>query len=231
MGNSGKRYTENFKKIDRLSDYNLDDALDILLSNDKPKFDETVNLTVNLGVDPKHADQIVRGTVSLPNGTGKTVSVLVIAKGDKLDEAKEAGADYFGDNEYLEKIKSGWTDVDVIISTPDMMSEVGKLGKVLGPRGLMPNPKSGTVTNEIKNAVNDIKAGKIEFRVDKYGIIHTIIGIVSFDKDKLAENCNTILSAIVKAKPAASKGIYLKKVTLSSSMGPGIKLDKSFFLK
>ena len=217
MGKSGKRYIENLNKVDTLTDYNVDDAMDMLLSNNKTKFDETVDLTINLGVDPKHADQIVRGTVTLPNGTGKSVSVLVIAKGDKLDEAKKAGADYFGDNEYLEKIKNGWTDVDVIISSPDMMSEVGKLGKVLGPRGLMPNPKSGTVTNDIKNAVKDIKAGKIEFRVDKFGIIHTIIGKLSFDKNKLVENCNTILSAIIKAKPAATKGIYLKKTTLSST--------------
>ena len=230
MGISKNRKSAN-EKLDRMKEYSVEDAVKMIKELKFTKFDESIDLAINLGVDPRHADQLVRGTVSLPNGTGKTVSVLVIAKGDKLDEAKEAGADYFGDNEYLEKIKSGWTDVDVIISTPDMMSEVGKLGKVLGPRGLMPNPKSGTVTNEIKNAVNDIKAGKIEFRVDKYGIIHTIIGKVSFDKDKLAENCNTILSAIVKAKPAASKGIYLKKVTLSSSMGPGIKLDKSFFLK
>ena len=229
MSKSGKRYIENLKKVDRLTDYNVADAMDMLLSNNKTKFDETVDLTINLGVDPKHADQIVRGTVTLPNGTGKSVSVLVIAKGDKLDEAKDAGADYFGDNEYLEKIKNGWTDVDVIISSPDMMSEVGKLGKVLGPRGLMPNPKSGTVTNDIKNAVKDIKAGKIEFRVDKFGIIHTIIGKLSFDKNKLVENCNTILSAIIKAKPAVTKGIYLKKVTLSSTMGPGIRLDRSFF--
>ena len=225
-----KRYIENFEKIDINKDYLLDDAIEILNTSNKVKFDETVDLAINLGVDPKHANQIVRGTVSLPHGTGKKLKVLVIAKGDKVDEAIAAGADFAGDKEYLDKIKSGWVDVDVIISTPDMMAEVGKLGRVLGPRKLMPNPKSGTVTNDVKNAVEEVKKGKIEFRVDKNGIIHTIIGKSSFDKLQLAENCKTLMTAIMKAKPNSLKGVYLKKVTLSSTMGPGIKLDKSTFL-
>ena len=225
-----KRYLENFNKIDLDKLYNLDEALDIIGSSSNTKFDQTVDLSINLGVDPRHADQVIRGTVSLPHGTGKNVKVLVIAKGDKADEAINAGADYAGDKEYLDKIKSGWVDIDVIISTPDMMAEVGKLGRVLGPRKLMPNPKSGTVTADVKNAVSEVKKGKIEFRVDKNGIIHTIIGKSSFDKPKLMENCKTVLGAILKAKPNSLKGVYLKKITLSSTMGPGIKLDKSIFV-
>tara|TARA_Y100001968_G_C19343982_1_gene711058 strand:- start:144 stop:836 length:693 start_codon:yes stop_codon:yes gene_type:complete len=225
-----KRYLENFNKIDLDKLYNLDEALDIIGSSSNTKFDQTVDLSINLGVDPRHADQVIRGTVSLPHGTGKNVKVLVIAKGDKADEAINAGADYAGDKEYLDKIKSGWVDIDVIISTPDMMAEVGKLGRVLGPRKLMPNPKSGTVTADVKNAVSEVKKGKIEFRVDKNGIIHTIIGKSSFDKSKLMENCQTVLGAILKAKPNSLKGVYLKKITLSSTMGPGIKLDKSIFV-
>ncbi len=225
-----KRYKENFSKINSDQNYLLDDAIELLSSTEKVKFDETVDLAVNLGVDPKHADQIVRGTVSLPHGTGKKLKVLVIAKGDKVDEAINAGADYAGDKEYLDKIKSGWVDIDIIISTPDMMVEVGKLGRILGPRKLMPNPKSGTVTNDVENAVKEVKKGKIEFRVDKNGIIHTVIGKMSFDKSKLIENCNTLMAAIMKAKPNSLKGVYLKKVTLSSTMGPGIKLDKNTFI-
>tara|TARA_B100002052_G_scaffold254729_1_gene244476 strand:+ start:2823 stop:3515 length:693 start_codon:yes stop_codon:yes gene_type:complete len=225
-----KRYKENFSKINSDQNYMLDDAIELLSSTEKVKFDETVDLAVNLGVDPKHADQIVRGTVSLPHGTGKKLKVLVIAKGDKVDEAINAGADYAGDKEYLDKIKSGWVDIDIIISTPDMMVEVGKLGRILGPRKLMPNPKSGTVTNDVENAVKEVKKGKIEFRVDKNGIIHTVIGKMSFDKSKLIENCNTLMAAIMKAKPNSLKGVYLKKVTLSSTMGPGIKLDKNTFI-
>ena len=230
MGKS-KRYTENIEKIDANKGYNLDEAINIISESKKVKFDETIDLAINLGVDPKHADQVIRGTVSLPHGTGKKMKVLVIAKGDKADEALAAGADYAGDKEFLDKIKSGWTDVDVIISTPDMMAEVGKLGKVLGPRKLMPNPKSGTVTANIKEAVSEVKKGKIEFRVDKNGIIHTIIGKSSFDNEKLAENCRVIMDAIMKSKPNSLKGTYLKKITLSSTMGPGIKLDKSIFIK
>tara|TARA_B100000029_G_scaffold273236_1_gene268014 strand:- start:3750 stop:4442 length:693 start_codon:yes stop_codon:yes gene_type:complete len=225
-----KRYRENFDKIDTDKDYLLDDAIEIINTSAKTKFDETVDLAINLGVDPRHADQIVRGTVSLPHGTGKQLKVLVIAKGEKVDEALNAGADYAGSKEYLDKIKSGWVDIDIVISTPDMMAEVGKLGKVLGPRKLMPNPKSGTVTNDIEKSVQEVKKGKIEFRVDKNGIIHTIIGKTSFDKLKLIENCKTLMAAVVKAKPNSLKGVYLKKVTLSSTMGPGIKLDKNVFL-
>ena len=225
-----KRYRDNFEKIDIDKDYLLDDAIEILSTSAKVKFDESVDLSINLGIDSRHADQIVRGTVSLPHGTGKKLKVLVIAKGDKVDEAINAGADFAGDKEYLDKIKSGWIDIDVIIATPDMMSEVGKLGRVLGPRKLMPNPKSGTVTNDVKNAVEEVKKGKIEFRVEKNGIIHTIIGKTSFKKIQLIENCKTLMAAIMKAKPNSLKGIYLKKVTLSSTMGPGIKLDKSTFL-
>ena len=225
-----KRYKENLEKVDFNKDYALDDAIEILSASNKVKFDESVDLAVNLGVDPKHADQIVRGTVSLPHGTGKKLKVLVIAKGEKADEAISAGADFAGDKEYLDKIKSGWVDIDVIIATPDMMAEVGKLGRVLGPRKLMPNPKSGTVTNDVKNAVEEVKKGKIEFRVEKNGIIHTIIGKTSFNKDQLSENCKTLMAAVMKAKPNSLKGVYLKKVTLSSTMGPGIKLDKNIFL-
>ncbi len=222
---------ESIEKIDSNKNYNVDEAIEIISSSSKAKFDETIDLAINLGVDPKHADQIVRGIVSLPHGTGKKMKVLVIAKGDKVDEALQAGADYAGDKEFLDKIKSGWTDVDVIIAAPDMMAEVGKLGKVLGPRKLMPNPKSGTVTNNIKDAVSEVKKGKIEFRVDKNGIIHTVVGKSSFDNLKLVENCETIMNAIMKAKPNSLKGTYLKKITLSSSMGPGIKLDRNIFIK
>ena len=225
-----KRYLENAGKVDIDKLYNLEDALDLIESSTKVKFDQTIDLSINLGVDPRHADQVIRGTVSLPHGTGKNVKVLVIAKGDKADEALAAGADYAGDKEYLDKIKGGWTDIDIIISTPDMMAEVGKLGRILGPKKLMPNPKSGTVTPNVKNAVTEVKKGKIEYRVDKNGIIHTIIGKSSFDKVKLSDNCNAIMNAIIKAKPSSLKGIYLKKITLSSTMGPGIKLDKNIFI-
>tara|TARA_B100001123_G_scaffold435221_1_gene563268 strand:+ start:684 stop:1376 length:693 start_codon:yes stop_codon:yes gene_type:complete len=225
-----KRYLENFNKLEAEKQYTLDEAFDIISSSVAVKFDQTVDLSINLGVDPRHADQVIRGTVSLPHGTGKDVKVLVIAKGDKVDEAINAGADYAGDKEYIDKIKGGWTDIDLIISTPDMMAEVGKLGKILGPKKLMPNPKSGTVTNDVKNAVTEVKKGKIEFRVDKNGIIHTIIGKCSFDKSKLIENCQTIVSTILKAKPNSLKGVYLKKITLSSTMGPGIILDKNIFI-
>lgn len=224
-----KRYIDNASKIDLNKDYSLEQALDFLASASNTKFDQTVDLSINLGVDPRHADQVIRGTVSLPHGTGKDVKVLVIAKGDKVDEALSSGADYAGDKEYLDKIKGGWTDVDIIISTPDMMAEVGKLGKILGPKKLMPNPKSGTVTADVKNAVSEVKKGKIEYRVDKNGIVHTIIGKSSFDKSKLLDNCNAIMGSIIKAKPSSLKGVYLKKITLSSTMGPGIRLDRNTF--
>ena len=224
-----KRYLENISKIDLEKDYSLNEALEFISDSSNTKFDQTVDLSINLGVDPRHADQVIRGTVSLPHGTGKDVKVLVIAKGDKADEALSAGADYAGDKEYLDKIKGGWTDIDIIISTPDMMAEVGKLGRILGPKKLMPNPKSGTVTPDVRNAVTEVKKGKIEYRVDKNGIVHTIIGKSSFDKEKLADNCNAIMGSIIKAKPSSLKGVYLKKITLSSTMGPGIKLDKNLF--
>ena len=225
-----KRYLETFNKLESDKQYNLEEAFDIISSSGSVKFDQTIDLSINLGVDPRHADQVIRGTVSLPHGTGKNVRVLVIAKGEKIDEAIEAGADYAGDKEYLDKIKNGWTDIDLIISTPDMMSEVGKLGKILGPKKLMPNPKSGTVTSDVKSAVTEVKKGKIEFRVDKNGIIHTIIGKCSFEKSKLIDNCQSIMSAILKARPNSLKGVYLKKITLSSTMGPGIMLDKNIFI-
>ena len=225
-----KRYGNNLNKIDRNKEYGLDEAADLIASLSVAKFDESVDLSINLGVDPKHADQIVRGTVSLPNGTGKNVIVLVFAKDDLAKQAKDAGADYVGDTDMLDKVKSGWTDVDVIVSAPDMMGEVGKLGRILGPRGLMPNPKTGTVTTDISKTVSEIKAGKIEFRVDKYGIIHNSIGKISFSKDKLVENISAFIRAISKARPQSTKGTYMKKVTLSSTMGPGIKLDKSNFI-
>ena len=222
-----KRYDINFKQVDRDKEYALGEVADLLTNFDKAKFDESVEVAVNLGVNPKHADQIVRGTVSLPNGTGKDIKVLVFARDNFADDAKAAGADYVGAEDMLEKVKGGWTDVDVVISAPDMMAEVGKLGRVLGPRGLMPNPKTGTVTNEISKAVSEVKAGKIEFRVDKNGIIHNSVGKVSFSRDKIVENIKVFLSAILKAKPQAAKGTYMKKVTISSTMGPGIRLDKA----
>ena len=218
-----RRYTENIDKIDRNKEYGLDEAAALLLDFSKPKFDESIELAINLGVDPKHADQIVRGTVSLPNGIGKDIRILVFAK----DDLAEAGADYVGAEDMVEKVKGGWTDVDVVIAAPNMMAEVGKLGKILGPRGLMPNPKVGTVTEDITKAVEESKAGKIEFRADKNGIIHNSIGKLSFEKDKIIENTRVIIDAILRAKPQASKGTYMKKVTITSTMGPGIKLDKA----
>ena len=220
-----KRYSENVKNIDKLKSYDLSEAVDLLKGMNLAKFDETVEVSVNLGVDPKHADQAIRGTVSLPNGTGRDVKILVIAKGDNIDKAKDAGADYYGAEEYLEKIKSGWTDVDVIVSTPDMMAEVGKLGRVLGPRGLMPNPKAGTVATDVTKAVNELKAGKIEFRVEKQGIIHVGIGKLSFDTDKIVENFDAFMDAIIKARPNSLKGKYVKRVSISSTMGPGFRLN------
>jgi len=224
MGHSN-RYNNNFKTIDRDLTYSLEEAVKIIKETSPAKFDETIDVCINLGVDPRHADQIVRGTVSMPNGTGKDVSILVLAKGDLVDKAKEAGANFAGSDEFLEKIKSGWTDIDVIIATPEMMPELGKLGKVLGPRGLMPNPKTGTVTNDIEKAVNEVKSGKIEFKVEKNGIIHAGVAKMSFEQDKIAQNISAFVDAIKKAKPSGVKGIYMKKVTLSSTMGPGIKLD------
>jgi large subunit ribosomal protein L1 len=221
----GKKYTAASAQIEA-KPYPLDQAVPLVKKVKFAKFDETVELHMRLGVDPKHADQMVRGTVVLPNGLGKSKKVLVIASGDKLREATEAGADVVGGEEMVTKIQTeNWTDFDAVIATPDMMRSVGKLGKVLGPRGLMPNPKTGTVTVDVATAVKEVKAGKVEFRVDKTGVIHVPFGKVSFAADKLTENANTLLSAVVKAKPAAAKGKYVRSVTICSTMGPGVSLD------
>ena len=222
-----KKQKDNLKKVDIEKEYDLKTGVTELKKTASAKFDESVDVAVRLGVDPKHADQVVRGTVSLPHGTGKTVRVLVIAKPEKQDEAREAGADHVGYEDYVKKIQEGWTDIDVIIAAPDTMAELGKIGKILGPRGLMPNPKSGTVTPNIGQAVKDVKAGKIDFRVDKTGIVHSIVGKVSFDESKLTENITAFIDTIIKLKPAAAKGTYVKSITLSTTMGPGIKIDKN----
>ena len=214
------------KLFDRATYYDADEAIELVQKTSKAKFDETVELAVRLGVDPRHADQQVRGTVVLPHGTGKTKKVLVIAKGDKLKEAEEAGADFFGGDDMINKIQTeNWLDFDVMVATPDMMGVVGKIGRLLGPKGLMPNPKSGTVTFDVANAVSEIKAGKVEYRVDKAAIINVPIGKVSFGTEKLTENFDVVVQAIIKAKPAAAKGKYLRSVTLSTTMGPGVKLN------
>lgn len=225
MPKHGKKYQEATKQVDSAALYEPTDAIDLVKKTAAAKFDETVEVAVRLGVDPRHADQQLRGAVVLPHGTGRTVKVLVFAKGEKHKEAEAAGADYVGAEELVEKIQGGWFDFDVVVATPDMMGTVGKLGRVLGPKGLMPNPKTGTVTFEVERAVKDIKAGKIEYRTDKAGIIHAPIGKVSFDIDKLQENFETLLETLVKAKPAAAKGTYLKSITVSSTMGPGVKIN------
>ena len=224
MKKVGKKVT-NARKLVEPRPYKLADAAELLKKAKFSKFDETVELAVNLGVDPKHSDQVVRGTVVLPHGLGKSKRVLVIASGEKQREAQEAGADLVGGDDMVQKIQEGWTDFDAVIATPDMMKSAGRLGKVLGPRGLMPNPKTGTVTFEVAKAVKEIKAGKVEFRVDKAGIVHSAIGKLSFDAAKIADNAHALLEAIHKAKPAAAKGKYVKKATLSSTMGPGIVID------
>ncbi len=224
---AGKKYRAFAEKIEQRP-YALADAIPILQQNRISKFDETVEVHMNLGVDPRHADQMVRGTVVLPHGLGRTKRVLVIAQGDKIKEAQDAGADFVGGEEMVEKIqKENWLDFDAIVATPDMMRHVGKLGRVLGPRGLMPNPKTGTVTPDVTAAVQEIKAGKIEFRVDKGGVIHAPVGKLSFDTAKLNENASTLIDAVVKAKPSASKGRYVKKMTLCSTMSPSIEIDSS----
>lgn len=222
----GKRYLEAQKLVDSSKLYVVNDAISLVQDTAKAKFDETVEAHIKLGVDGRHADQQVRGAVVLPHGTGKSVKVLVFAKGDRAKEAEAAGADYVGAEDLIPKIQNdGWLDFDVVVATPDMMGVVGRLGRVLGPKGLMPNPKSGTVTMDVTKAINDIKAGKVEYRLDKNNIIHVSIGKVSFGTEKLSENFHTLMNAIIKAKPAAAKGAYLKSVAISSTMGPGIKIN------
>lgn len=223
---AGKKYKAALAKLPPNAEYTIAEAVAKIKEITNVKFDATLDIAVRLGVDPKHADQIVRGTVTLPHGIGKSVRVLVLCKANKEQEAKDAGADYVGLAEYIEKIQGGWTDVEVIVATPDVMGEVGKLGKVLGPRGLMPNPKSGTVTMDVAKAVKEVKAGKIEFRVDKAGIVHAGVGKVSFDAPKLVENVKAFLDAVLRAKPAAAKGQYVKSVYLSSTMSPSVKIKR-----
>lgn len=227
MPKRGKRYLEAAKLIDRSKAYDVKEAIELVKKTNVAKFDATVEVAFRLGVDPKKADQQIRGAVVLPHGTGKVRRVLVLAKGEKAKEAEAAGADYVGDTDYINKIQQGWFEFDVIVATPDMMGEVGKIGRILGPKGLMPNPKTGTVTFDVAKAVNEIKAGKVEYRVDKAGNIHVPIGKVSFDTEKLVENFATIYETILKAKPAAAKGTYVKNVTVASTMGPGVKVDPS----
>jgi large subunit ribosomal protein L1 len=221
-----KRINAINKNVDKEKEYTVEQAIKLLKDNSKVKFTETLNCAIRLGVDPRHADQMVRGTVSLPHGTGKKVSVLVIARGAQAEEALKAGADYAGFEEYLEKIKGGWAEVDVIIATPDSMGELGKLGRVLGPKGLMPNPKSGTVTQDVAKAVKEVKAGKIEFRVEKAGIVHTALGKLDFSVEQLSENTRAFLQTIIKMKPSSAKGHYVKSLFLSSTMGPGLRITK-----
>lgn len=231
MKKRGKNYQEAMKLVDRTKTYDVKEAIAILKEASKAKFDESVEVAFRLGVDPKKAEENIRGAVVLPHGTGKTQRVLVFAKGDKIKEAEAAGADYIGDADIIAKINDGWFDFDVIVATPDMMGEVGKLGRVLGPKGLMPNPKTGTVTFEVEKAVNDIKAGKVEYRVDKASNLHVPIGKISFDDEKLIENFNTIAETVARVKPQSSKGTYVRNVSVTSTMGPGIKVDYSKFAK
>ncbi|WP_069187732.1 50S ribosomal protein L1 [Alkalihalobacillus pseudalcaliphilus] len=231
MAKKSKKYQDAIKLVDRDTAYLVDEALELVKKTATAKFDETVEVAVRLGVDPKKADQQIRGAVVLPNGTGKTQSVLVFAKGEKAKEAEAAGADFVGDEDYINKINQGWFEFDVIVATPDMMAQVGKLGRVLGPKGLMPNPKTGTVTFDVEKAINEIKAGKVEYRVDKAGNIHVPIGKVSFETEKLTENFKTIIDTLMKAKPAAAKGTYVKNVTVASTMGPGVRVNASALTK
>ena len=224
----GKKYKDSVKLLEKSKLYDPEEALDLVCQTSKAKFDETIEIHIRLGVDSRHADQQVRGAIVLPNGTGKTARVLVFAKGERADQAKAAGADYVGDVDLVEKItKENWFDFDVVIATPDMMGTIGRLGRVLGPKGLMPNPKAGTVTMDVAKAVNEAKAGKIEYRLDKTNIIHCPIGKASFGKEKLAENFNTLVGAVIKAKPAAAKGQYIKSCVIASTMGPGIKVNQA----
>ncbi len=221
----GKKLESAYKNFDRAKEYSLEEALNLIKELSYARFDETVEMVFNLGVDPKKTDQVVRGSVSLPHGTGKKVRVLVFAKGEKEKEAIEAGADYVGAEDLVEKIQKGWLDFDKAVATPDIMGLVGKLGKILGPRGLMPNPKLGTVTFDVAKAIKEIKAGKVEYKTDKAGVVHVPIGKVSFDIDRLLDNARTVVDSISKAKPSTSKGKYMKKIVISSTMGPGIKVD------
>jgi len=225
MPKRGKKYVESHKKIDITKRHDLAEAIRVALESSFAKFDETVDVAVRLGVDPRHADQMVRGTVVLPNGLGKVVKILVFAKGEKEKEALEAGADFAGNDDLIEKIKEGWTGFDKAVATPDMMGTVGKIGKILGPRGLMPNAKTGTVTFDVTRAVNELKAGKIDFRVEKAGIVHVPVGKVSFGVEKLAQNITAFLETIVRIKPSSSKGTYVKGIAISTTMGPGVKVD------
>ena len=227
MRGSGKSYRVALAKLDRSQRYLLEDGLRLVKETARAKFDETVEMAVRLGVDPRQADQNVRGTVSLPHGMGKTVRVLAFAKGEKEKEAQDAGADYVGNDDLIKKISEGWFDFDKAVATPDMMASVGRIGKVLGPRGLMPNPRTGTVTADIGKAVKEIKAGKLEFRVDKAGIVHVPVGKASFNPEKLIDNAKAVLTSILRAKPASAKGNYVRGVTVSATMGPGIKIDLS----
>ena len=227
----GKNYLDSVKLYDKATQYDVEQAVELCLQTAKSKFDGTIELSVRLGVDPRHADQQVRGAVVLPHGTGKQVRVVVFAKGDKAKEAEAAGADYVGAEELVQKIQSeGWFDFDVCVATPDMMGVVGRIARILGPKGLMPNPKSGTVTMDVTKAISDIKAGKVEYRVDKTSIVHCPVGKKGFEKEKLVENINVLMEAIVKAKPAAAKGTYLRSIVLSSTMGPGIKVSAQRYL-
>ena len=225
MATKGKKLKAAYAAVDRNKGYPLAEAVALVKGNASSKFDETIEIAMNLGVDPRHADQMVRGVVTLPHGTGKTVSVLALVTPDKEAEAKEAGADYVGLDEYLQKIKDGWTDVDVIVTMPSVMGKLGPLGRVLGPRGLMPNPKTGTVTMDVGKAVSDVKGGKIDFKVDKTGIVHASIGKVSFESDKILGNANELLQTLVKLKPSSAKGVYIKSVSLSSTMSPSIPVE------
>ncbi|CDQ41434.1 50S ribosomal protein L1 [Virgibacillus salexigens] len=227
MAKKGKKHQEALKLVDRSKSYEVAEAIALVKETAKANFDETVEAAFRLGVDPKKADQQIRGAMVLPHGTGKSQRVLVFAKGDKAKEAEAAGADYVGESDYINKINQGWFEFDVVVATPDMMAEVGKLGRVLGPKGLMPNPKTGTVTFEVEKAVQDIKAGKVEYRVDKSANIHVPIGKISFDNQKLVENFEAITDTLVKAKPQASKGTYMKNASVASTMGPGIRVDVS----
>lgn len=229
MAKQGKKFQDAAKLVDRTKQYSVEEAIELVKKTTTVKFDATVEAAFRLGVDPKKADQQIRGALVLPNGTGKTQRVLVFAKGEKAKEAEAAGADYVGDSDFINKIQQGWFEFDVIVATPDMMGEVGKLGRVLGPKGLMPNPKTGTVTFDVTKAIQEIKAGKVEYRVDKAGNIHVPVGKVSFESEKLVENFTAIFDTMLKVKPSAAKGVYMKNIAVTSTMGPGIKVDAASF--